>query len=358
MDEADRRRAGCDVNGETLVEVQGLTKHFPVKQGVFARGKQVVHAVEDVSLTVRRGETLGIVGESGCGKSTTARLIVRLLEPTGGKVVFDGRDITHTSQRALRPVRQEMQMIFQDPYSSLNPRKSIGQIIAEPFKIHHTEKDARTRVRELLERVGLSPEHYNRYPHEFSGGQRQRIGVARALALQPKLIVCDEPVSALDVSVQAQILNLLKGLQREFHLTFVFISHDLSVIRQVSDRIAVMYLGRVVELADSELLYEHPRHPYTAALLSAVPKPETNGGGYGRRRIILGGDLPSPVDPPQACIFHTRCPRMKPGHCDVDAPQLRKFDGDHVAACHYPVEKWPISEDELRRRPGVETGVD
>jgi len=346
------------VNGETLVEVQGLTKHFPVKQGVFARGKQVVHAVEDVSLTVRRGETLGIVGESGCGKSTTARLIVRLLEPTGGKVVFDGRDITHTSQRALRPVRQEMQMIFQDPYSSLNPRKSIGQIIAEPFKIHHTEKDARTRVRELLERVGLSPEHYNRYPHEFSGGQRQRIGVARALALQPKLIVCDEPVSALDVSVQAQILNLLKGLQREFHLTFVFISHDLSVIRQVSDRIAVMYLGRVVELADSELLYEHPRHPYTAALLSAVPKPETNGGGYGRRRIILGGDLPSPVDPPQACIFHTRCPRMKPGHCDVDAPQLRKFDGDHVAACHYPVEKWPISEDELRRRPGVETGVD
>ena len=346
------------MNGETLVEVQGLTKHFPVKQGVFARGKQVVHAVEDVSLTVRRGETLGIVGESGCGKSTTARLIVRLLEPTGGKVVFDGRDITHTSQRALRPVRQEMQMIFQDPYSSLNPRKSIGQIIAEPFKIHHTEKDARTRVRELLERVGLSPEHYNRYPHEFSGGQRQRIGVARALALQPKLIVCDEPVSALDVSVQAQILNLLKGLQREFHLTFVFISHDLSVIRQVSDRIAVMYLGRVVELADSELLYEHPRHPYTAALLSAVPKPETNGGGYGRRRIILGGDLPSPVDPPQACIFHTRCPRMKPGHCDVDAPQLRKFDGDHVAACHYPVEKWPISEDELRRRPGVETGVD
>jgi oligopeptide/dipeptide ABC transporter ATP-binding protein len=340
------------MNGEALVQVEHLTKHFPVKQGVFARGHQVVHAVEDVSLMVQRGETLGIVGESGCGKSTTARLIVRLLAPTAGKVTFDGHDITRLSQRRLRPLRQEMQIIFQDPYSSLNPRKSVGQIIGEPFAIHHTAKDVKSRVRDLLSRVGLSPEHYNRYPHEFSGGQRQRIGVARALALQPKLIVCDEPVSALDVSVQAQILNLLKSLQREFHLTYVFISHDLSVIRQVSDRIAVMYLGRVVELADSELLYEHPRHPYTAALLSAVPRPETDGV-FSRKRIILGGDVPSPVDPPQACIFHTRCPRMKPGHCDVEAPQLRKFDGNHVAACHYPVEKWPISEEELRRRPGT-----
>jgi oligopeptide/dipeptide ABC transporter ATP-binding protein len=333
-----------------LVEIEHLTKHFPIKQGVFSRAKGVVHAVEDVSLTVNRGETLGIVGESGCGKSTTARLVVRLLEPTGGRVKFDGQDISHWGARRLRPLRREMQIIFQDPYSSLNPRKSVGQIIAEPFAIHHTEKDRKRRVQELLDRVGLSPEHYNRYPHEFSGGQRQRIGVARALALQPKLIVCDEPVSALDVSVQAQILNLLKSLQSEFHLTYLFISHDLSVIRQISDRIAVMYLGRVVEVGDSESLYEHPRHPYTAALLSAVPRPETNGGGGGgRQRIVIGGDLPSPVNPPAACIFHTRCPRFQPGHCDVEAPELRSFDGDHQAACHYPVERWPMTEEELRR---------
>ena len=242
-----------------------------MKQGVFAGGKGIVHAVEDVSLTVNRGETLGIVGESGCGKSTTARLIVRLLDPTAGSIVFDGREIANLSQSQLRPLRREMQIIFQDPYSSLNPRKSVGQIIGEPFTIHKTERDVRRRVQELLARVGLSPEHVNRYPHEFSGGQRQRIGVARAIALQPKLIVCDEPVSALDVSVQAQILNLLKDLQKDFDLTYVFISHDLSVIRQVADRIAVMYLGHVVELSDSEPLFEHPRHPYTAALLSAVP---------------------------------------------------------------------------------------
>jgi oligopeptide/dipeptide ABC transporter ATP-binding protein len=332
-----------------MVEVEHLTKHFPIKQGVFSRAKGVVHAVEDVSLTVNRGETLGIVGESGCGKSTTARLIVRLLEPTAGRVHFEGQDISHWGARRLRPIRREMQIIFQDPYSSLNPRKSVGQIVAEPFAIHHTEKDRKGRVQELLDRVGLSPEHYNRYPHEFSGGQRQRIGVARALALQPKLIVCDEPVSALDVSVQAQILNLLKSLQDEFHLTYLFISHDLSVIRQIADRIAVMYLGRVVEIGDSEALYEHPRHPYTAALLSAVPRPETNGGAGGRQRIVIGGDLPSPANPPQACIFHTRCPRFQPGHCDVEEPQLRSFEGDHRAACHYPVERWPMTEEELRR---------
>ena len=225
----------------------------------------------------------------------------------------------------MRPLRRQMQIIFQDPYSSLNPRKSVGQIIGEPFSIHKTEKDAKNRVRELLARVGLSPEHYNRYPHEFSGGQRQRIGVARALALRPKLIVCDEPVSALDVSVQAQILNLLKSLQEEFNLTYVFISHDLSVIRQISDRIAVMYVGRVVETGQSELLYEHPRHPYTAALLSAVPRPETNGTAGRRHRIVLTGDVPSPVAPPPACVFHPRCPRFEPGHCDVETPVLRQL---------------------------------
>src|SRR4051812_29894442 len=333
-----------------LVEVENLTKHFPVRQGVFSRTKGVVHAVEGVSLTVNRGETLGIVGESGCGKSTTARLIVRLLEPTSGVVRFDGQDISRLSQRQLRPLRREMQIIFQDPYSSLNPRKSVGQIIGEPFAIHKTEKDSKNRVRELLGRVGLSPEHYNRYPHEFSGGQRQRIGIARALALQPKLIVCDEPVSALDVSVQAQILNLLKSLQDEYDLTYIFISHDLSVIRQVSDRIAVMYVGRVVETGQSELLYEHPRHPYTAALLSAVPRPETNVAENKRRRIVLTGDVPSPVSPPPACVFHPRCPRFQPGHCDVEAPQLRPFEGDHEAACHYPVERWPMTEEELRNK--------
>jgi peptide/nickel transport system ATP-binding protein/oligopeptide transport system ATP-binding protein len=334
---------------ERLVEVTNLTKHFPVKQGVFASGKTVVHAVEDVSLTVQRGETLGIVGESGCGKSTTARLMVRLLAPTSGTVVFDGRDITRLSHRALRPLRRQMQIIFQDPYSSLNPRKSVGQIIAEPFTIHRTERDVKRRVQELLARVGLSPEHYNRYPHEFSGGQRQRIGVARAIALQPKLIVCDEPVSALDVSVQAQILNLLKDLQRDFDLTYVFISHDLSVIRQISDRIAVMYLGRVVELSSSEALYDHPRHPYTAALLSAVPRHSASTGKSERNRIVLGGDVPSPVSPPQACVFHPRCPRFQPGVCDVEMPELRRFEGTHEAACHFPVERWPMTEEELRR---------
>jgi peptide/nickel transport system ATP-binding protein len=331
-----------------LVEVTNLTKHFPVKQGVFATGHAVVHAVEDVSLTVQRGETLGIVGESGCGKSTTARLMVRLLNPTSGKVIFEGRDITKLSQRALRPLRRQMQIIFQDPYSSLNPRKSVGQIVGEPYTIHRTEKDVKRRVQELLARVGLSPEHYNRYPHEFSGGQRQRIGVARAIALQPKLIVCDEPVSALDVSVQAQILKLLKDLQHDFDLTYVFISHDLSVIRQISDRIAVMYLGRVVELSSSEDLYEHPRHPYTAALLSAVPRHSVNGVAQ-RHRIVLSGDVPSPVNPPQACVFHPRCPRFQAGRCDVETPPLRSFGGTHEAACHFPVEHWPMTEEELRR---------
>jgi oligopeptide/dipeptide ABC transporter ATP-binding protein len=325
---------------EPLVEVRGLTKHFSASQGVFSRGKAVVHAVENVDLTVNRGEILGIVGESGCGKSTTARLMLRLLDPTAGTIRFDGQDITKLSQRELRPLRREMRMIFQDPYSSLNPRKTVGQIVGEPFAIHKTEQDTKTQVRELIARVGLSPEHYNRYPHEFSGGQRQRIGIARALALRPKLIVCDEPVSALDVSIQAQILNLLRDLQTDFDLTYVFISHDLSVIRQMSDRIAVMYLGRVVEFADAEEIYEHPAHPYTVSLLSAVPIPSTDGK---RQRIILTGDVPSPIDPPAACVFHPRCPRFKPGHCDVHVPELQPKTGagrrsSHLAACHYPVE--------------------
>jgi oligopeptide/dipeptide ABC transporter ATP-binding protein len=332
---------------EPLVEVERLTKRFPLRQGVFARARGQVHAVEDVTLTIYEGETLGIVGESGCGKTTTARLMLRLLNPTSGTVRFDGHDITRMSQRRLRPLRREMPMIFQDPYASLNPRKTVGQIIGEPFAIHHTDGDAKGRVRELIARVGLNPEHYNRYPHEFSGGQRQRIGVARAIALHPKLIVCDEPVSALDVSVQAQILNLLRGLQEEFNLTFVFISHDLSVIRQIADRVAIMYLGRVVELGDAEQIFDRPRHPYTAALLSAVPRPTPAGM---RRRIILGGDVPSPISPPQACVFHPRCPRFHQGHCDVDEPVLKPTAGEagHQVACHYPLERWPMTEEEIR----------
>jgi oligopeptide/dipeptide ABC transporter ATP-binding protein len=334
---------------ENLVEIEHLTKHFAVKQGVFARGHAQVHAVEDVSFEVRRGETLGIVGESGCGKSTTARLMLRLLDLTGGTVRFDGRDISRLSQRKLRPVRREMQMIFQDPYASLNPRKTVGQIIGAPFAIHGV-KGAKTRVQELLETVGLSPEHFNRYPHEFSGGQRQRIGVARALALSPKLIVCDEPVSALDVSIQAQVLNLLRSLQSDFNLTYVFITHDLSVLRQIADRIAVMYLGRLVEIGESEQIYEAPKHPYTAALLSAVPRAGTDP----RERIMLIGDVPSPISPPPACVFHPRCPRFHQGHCDVEEPLLRELAPHQWAACHYPLERWPMSDAEIRQAEGAQ----
>ena len=331
-----------------LVEIEHLTKHFAVKQGVFARGTAEVHAVEDVSFTVRRGETLGIVGESGCGKSTTARLMLRLLDLTAGTVRFDGRDISRLPQRRLRPLRREMQMIFQDPYASLNPRKTVGQVIGAPFAIHGV-KGARTRVQELLETVGLNPEHYNRYPHEFSGGQRQRIGVARALALSPKLIVCDEPVSALDVSIQAQVLNLLRSLQNDFNLTYVFITHDLSVLRQIADRIAVMYLGRIVEIGDSEQIYDAPKHPYTAALLSAVPRAGTDP----RERIVLTGDVPSPIAPPAACVFHPRCPRFHAGHCDVEPPQLRELAHHQAAACHYPLERWPMTDAEIREAEGT-----
>jgi oligopeptide/dipeptide ABC transporter ATP-binding protein len=325
--------------GEALVEVRDLEKHFPITRGVILQ-KQIgaVRAVDGVSFDVRRGETLGIVGETGCGKSTTARLMLRLLDPTGGSVSFEGEDISHVGGAQLKALRREMQMIFQDPYSSLNPRKTVGTIIGDPFLIHGLEGDSASRkraVQELMERVGLNPEHYNRHPHEFSGGQRQRIGVARALALKPKLIVADEPVSALDVSIQAQILNLLSELQRELGITLVFIAHDLSVVRHMCDRVAVMYLGKVVELADAAELYRHPRHPYTGALLSAVPVPDPRRAGP--RPQVLSGDVPSPTNPPPACRFHTRCPKVQ-ARCREDEPPLEaKGEEGTLAACHFPL---------------------
>ena len=338
-----------------LLVVEDLKKHFPVTRGIiFQKQIGAVRAVDGVSFTVREGETLGVVGESGCGKSTMARCVMRLLEPTAGKVVFDGRDITRLSRAEMRPYRREMMMVFQDPYASLNPRKRVGFIVAEALEVHKlgTDAEIKRRVQELLEVVGLNPEHYNRFPHEFSGGQRQRIGVARALAVNPKLIVCDEPVSALDVSVQAQILNLLKDLQRDFGLTYIFIAHDLNVVRHISDRVMVMYLGTVCEVATRDQLYSEPKHPYTGALLSAVPIPNPELG-RARKQIILEGDVPSPLNPPSACPFHPRCPRFHPGHCDVETPPLYPFGDDHVASCHYPLERWPLTEEEMRRTAGA-----
>jgi oligopeptide/dipeptide ABC transporter ATP-binding protein len=333
-------------SSEPLLQVENLVKHFPITRGViFQKEIGRVQAVDDVSFTVNRGETLGVVGESGCGKSTMARCIMRLLEPTGGRIVFDGQDITRLGGRGLLGVRRDLMMVFQDPYASLNPHKRVGAIVGEALEVHKigNSSENRRRVQELLEVVGLNPEHYNRFPHEFSGGQRQRIGVARALAIQPKLIVCDEPVSALDVSVQAQILNLLKRLQREFDLTYVFIAHDLDVVRHISDRVAVMYLGKIVEVGTGSDLYEHPLHPYAGALLSAVPIPNPNVA-RARKPIVLEGDVPSPINPPSACRFHPRCPRFQAGTCDVDEPQLRTLSGEHEVACHYPLESWPLAD--------------
>ncbi|MFF7373459.1 ABC transporter ATP-binding protein [Streptomyces tricolor] len=322
---------------EVLLKVEGLTKHFPIKKGILQRQVGAVKAVDGIDFEVRKGETLGVVGESGCGKSTMGRVITRLQDPTGGRITFEGRDITRLSTAQMRPLRRDIQMIFQDPYGSLNPRHTIGSIVSAPFRLQGVEPEGgvKKEVQRLLELVGLSPEHYNRYPHEFSGGQRQRIGIARALALKPKLVVADEPVSALDVSIQAQVVNLMDDLQQELGLTYVIIAHDLSVVRHVSDRIAVMYLGKIVELADRTSLYESPMHPYTKALMSAVPVPDTKRRGRKSERILLRGDVPSPIAPPSGCRFHTRCWKATE-ICGTTEPQLVELRPGQRVACHHP----------------------
>jgi peptide/nickel transport system ATP-binding protein len=325
---------------EPLIRLEGIKKYFPITRGImFQKHVGDVHAVDGVDLEVYPGETLGLVGETGCGKSTLARVVMRLFKPTEGKLFFEGQDISDLKGKELRELRRNLQMIFQDPFASLDPRKTVGTIISEPFRIHKTvPKDKiKGEVQELMELVGLNPEHYNRFPHAFSGGQRQRIGVARALALKPKLIVCDEPVSALDVSIQAQIINLLEDLQEELNLTYLFIAHDLSIVKHVSDRVAVMYLGRIVEMAPGDGLYLNPKHPYTGALLSAVPVPDPRLAAQ-RKRIILEGDVPSPIDPPSGCRFHPRCPRAQFPTCREEDPPLEPFHEGQVAACHFPLE--------------------
>ena len=343
-------------DNDVLLRVDNLVKYFPVKASGYFQQREYVHAVDGVSLSVKRGETFGIVGETGSGKSTLGRSIARLYDITAGSITFDGEDISRYSQRRMRPLRRQIQMIFQDPIGSLNPRRRVGSIIGDPFAIHGlaTGAERKRRVQDLMERVGLNPEHFNRFPAEFSGGQRQRIGVARALAFQPKLIICDEPVSALDVSIQAQVINLLVDLQAEFGLTYIFIAHDLSVVRHVSSNVAVMYLGQLTEISPADDLFTRPRHPYTGALLSAVPLPDPDQSDR-RQQIILVGDVPSPIAPPSGCRFHPRCPKAAPV-CVSTLPALEPKLGDapaHVAACHLPMAE---GEDLATFHPTIEAG--